>query len=141
MIMTIYSLFFFVSSRRRHTRFSRDWSSDVCSSDLTRLRVGDDPGAHTQVRAPVRDRERADGDVEIARVALGVDPAHRPAVDVPRHRLEILDDLHDARLGRTRHRGRWERRPHELADPGTGAPPPAHGAHEMVEAGMGLQLT
>src|SRR5690606_40278216 len=24
----------FISSRRRHTRFSRDWSSDVCSSDL-----------------------------------------------------------------------------------------------------------
>src|SRR5690606_40409076 len=30
-------LFFFFSSRRRHTRFSRDWSSDVCSSDLRRL--------------------------------------------------------------------------------------------------------
>src|SRR5690606_40883693 len=29
----IYTVFFF-SSRRRHTRFSRDWSSDVCSSDL-----------------------------------------------------------------------------------------------------------
>src|SRR5690606_17177571 len=27
-------LMFFFSSRRRHTRFSRDWSSDVCSSDL-----------------------------------------------------------------------------------------------------------
>src|SRR5690606_31572694 len=27
-------LFFFLSSRRRHTSFSRDWSSDVCSSDL-----------------------------------------------------------------------------------------------------------
>src|SRR5690606_9885629 len=27
---------FFFSSRRRHTRFSRDWSSDVCSSDLPR---------------------------------------------------------------------------------------------------------
>src|SRR5690606_41085218 len=26
-------------SRRRHTRFSRDWSSDVCSSDLRRFRV------------------------------------------------------------------------------------------------------
>src|SRR5690606_39429812 len=26
---------FFFSSRRRHTSFSRDWSSDVCSSDLT----------------------------------------------------------------------------------------------------------
>src|SRR2546422_11720478 len=25
---------FFFSSRRRHTRCSRDWSSDVCSSDL-----------------------------------------------------------------------------------------------------------
>src|SRR3989337_1494614 len=28
---------FFFSSRRRHTRCYRDWSSDVCSSDLTRL--------------------------------------------------------------------------------------------------------
>src|SRR5690606_41191927 len=27
----------FFSSRRRHTRFSRDWSSDVCSSDLAAL--------------------------------------------------------------------------------------------------------
>src|SRR5260370_39651052 len=27
-------LFFFFSSRRRHTRFKCDWSSDVCSSDL-----------------------------------------------------------------------------------------------------------
>src|SRR6266536_5601351 len=26
--------FFFFSSRRRHTRSTRDWSSDVCSSDL-----------------------------------------------------------------------------------------------------------
>src|SRR5690606_39975748 len=37
---------FFFSSRRRHTRFSRDWSSDVCSSDLG---IGDfallNPGA------------------------------------------------------------------------------------------------
>src|SRR5690606_14761496 len=30
---------FFFSSRRRHTRFSRDWSSDVCSSDLRLTRV------------------------------------------------------------------------------------------------------
>src|SRR5437763_7325331 len=28
-------LFFFFSSRRRHTRYIGDWSSDVCSSDLT----------------------------------------------------------------------------------------------------------
>src|SRR5712675_3041166 len=31
--------FFFFSSRRRHTRCSRDWSSDVCSSDLENLAV------------------------------------------------------------------------------------------------------
>src|SRR3989442_13346219 len=35
-----YVLFFF-SSRRRHTRCGRDWSSDVCSSDLNdRSRIG-----------------------------------------------------------------------------------------------------
>src|SRR6266496_1437007 len=31
--------FFFFSSRRRHTRSLRDWSSDVCSSDLAGLTV------------------------------------------------------------------------------------------------------
>src|SRR6266436_3357580 len=36
--------FFFFSSRRRHTRCSRDWSSDVCSSDLSRLAASADPG-------------------------------------------------------------------------------------------------
>src|SRR5690606_40931175 len=30
---------FFFSSSRRHTRFSRDWSSDVCSSDLKHLNI------------------------------------------------------------------------------------------------------
>src|SRR3712207_7950512 len=32
--MLIEFYFFFFSSRRRHTRYWRDWSSDVCSSDL-----------------------------------------------------------------------------------------------------------
>src|SRR2546429_3263030 len=32
--------FFFFSSRRRHTRCSRDWSSDVCSSDLDHAHHG-----------------------------------------------------------------------------------------------------
>src|SRR5690606_39790168 len=34
-----YLFFFFFSSRRRHTIFSRDWSSDVCSSDLSLRKV------------------------------------------------------------------------------------------------------
>src|SRR2546430_17550399 len=36
-VMTKIVCFFFFSSRRRHTRFDCDWSSDVCSSDLTTL--------------------------------------------------------------------------------------------------------
>src|SRR5690606_4418333 len=36
---------FFFSSRRRHTRFSRDWSSDVCSSDLPRSSTRIDPAS------------------------------------------------------------------------------------------------
>src|SRR2546430_12447756 len=36
--------FFFFSSRRRHTRFDCDWSSDVCSSDLDEIVHWTDPG-------------------------------------------------------------------------------------------------
>src|SRR5690606_40660206 len=53
---------FFFSSRRRHTRFSRDWSSDVCSSDLSSrfVRKGLDralrlSSARAIVRAPTPD--------------------------------------------------------------------------------------
>src|SRR2546421_1987242 len=35
-----YFCFFFFSSRRRHTRSDRDWSSDVCSSDLLSSQAG-----------------------------------------------------------------------------------------------------
>src|SRR3989454_6638041 len=42
------SLFFFFSSRRRHTRLQGDWSSDVCSSDLL--------SAHPE---PIRERREA----------------------------------------------------------------------------------
>src|SRR5690606_40108706 len=39
--------YFFFSSRRRHTRFSRDWSSDVCSSDLAlQADMGTEPVTH-----------------------------------------------------------------------------------------------
>src|SRR5256885_9619665 len=45
-------VFFFFSSRRRHTRLQGDWSSDVCSSDLAqglvrrpRLLMLDEPSA------------------------------------------------------------------------------------------------
>src|SRR5256885_10645146 len=56
-----FCLFFFFSSRRRHTRLQGDWSSDVCSSDLHMPR---DLGAlvlqtlHYRVAAPPALRER-----------------------------------------------------------------------------------
>src|SRR6266511_4950696 len=56
---------FFFSSRRRHTRFSRDWSSDVCSSDL--------PGQVDFLKIDVEGAERA--------VLEGADwTRHRPRV-------------------------------------------------------------
>src|SRR5690349_8292741 len=45
--MTSRTIFFFFSSRRRHTRSLRDWSSDVCSSDLARMSFG----AHSRTHA------------------------------------------------------------------------------------------
>src|SRR2546422_2666229 len=36
-MLCAFVFFFFFSSRRRHTRCSRDWSSDVCSSDLAKV--------------------------------------------------------------------------------------------------------
>src|SRR5690606_39745223 len=54
---------FFFSSRRRHTRFSRDWSSDVCSSDLTFTRVRANAG-----ELEIALQRRRPGDAMIAMV-------------------------------------------------------------------------
>src|SRR5216684_5799514 len=56
--------FFFFSSRRRHTRCSRDWSSDVCSSDLREGRrrpPAGEVGAPARARARSARRGRGDG--------------------------------------------------------------------------------
>src|SRR5258707_12350825 len=56
--------FFFFSSRRRHTRYWRDWSSDVCSSDLLGLdrlatfgQLGDLCDRRVQLAAGILDRD------------------------------------------------------------------------------------
>src|SRR5207247_7516698 len=50
--MFLFLFFFFFSSRRRHTRSTRDWSSDVCSSDLRKcgLGVGERGGGGREAR-------------------------------------------------------------------------------------------
>src|SRR6267154_3669129 len=66
---------FFFSSRRRHTRWTGDWSSDVCSSDLEVF--GPDPsqaaGAMEELRRALRDLDRLASE----RLAIGVSP-HAP---------------------------------------------------------------
>src|SRR5689334_24135216 len=62
--MCCYSIFFF-SSRRRHTRWNCDWSSDVCSSDLDPARGLEHGGRGVRVRVAAghsqRDRPTGDG--------------------------------------------------------------------------------
>src|SRR6266498_6143548 len=77
--------FFFFSSRRRHTRCGRDWSSDVCSSDLRtvggsagRGRPGADRGR--ALLAVFRDRP-ADARVGGARSEARPEAAHAPRRD------------------------------------------------------------
>src|SRR5206468_8097071 len=70
-------LFFFFSSRRRHTRSDRDWSSDVCSSDLSAFLTVDRGRVVAQTTpAPV--------------VAVPAPPACAPAPAVSVKRREIL---------------------------------------------------
>src|SRR5215217_8396754 len=59
-------IFFFFSSRRRHTRYWRDWSSDVCSSDL--------PGGHWK-RLTILGAIARDGLVAVMTVAAATSTA------------------------------------------------------------------
>src|SRR5690606_40084151 len=91
---------FFFSSRRRHTRFSRDWSSDVCSSDLLAL---DQRNVHE-----ITGCRRADG-------ALSIGEADR-AVGLPCEYKNRLDGAtgefrsEERRVGKEC-RSRWRRGP------------------------------
>src|SRR3989475_10418630 len=76
---------FFFSSRRRHTRFDCDWSSDVCSSDLMvrRIYVDDLPALVRPGRIPVATVDAAVRRVLAAKAALGLfdDPYHGATVE------------------------------------------------------------
>src|SRR5690606_40672398 len=78
--------FFFFSSRRRHTSFSRDWSSDVCSSDL---------------RIVFR---RAFRDVVAARIAEGVREGTLPAQHAPLTAAAIVGAVAEVMIGRSEER-------------------------------------
>src|SRR5687768_11636150 len=84
-----FCFYFFFSSRRRHTRCSRDWSSDVCSSDL-----------HADALPP--ERQARPGDPPVHQLARR--RRRRHAGDLRRHEVPQLPDQHIL------HRPRRERR-------------------------------
>src|SRR5260370_7750441 len=102
---------FFFSSRRRHTRFKCDWSSDVCSSDLIIFVlpyqvIGIEAAAvGLEQRANLRSLRRADRIASRISMAVGVGPARqqrgaqlaRPAPGLPQadeQRLECARTGH-----------------------------------------------
>src|SRR5690348_18428877 len=76
-MVTIGSIIFFFSSRRRHTIWTGDWSSDVCSSDLHVARRG--------------------ADVTVAAL-------HHPGRGRRRHRVLLLERHHPGALRRSEER-------------------------------------
>src|SRR5687768_17887735 len=85
------SFFFFFSSRRRHTRCSRDWSSDVCSSDLlplvAKIKAGgpaaDRRGPLLAFRAFAAEQRRHD--LRVARLREAEEKIGEPVEVVRRH--------------------------------------------------------
>src|SRR5687768_18548103 len=89
------SVLFFFSSRRRHTRCSRDWSSDVCSSDLIVVRGAD--AVTLLIAAATSYRNYAD---------VGADPAARVASALASASGKTVDALRE--IGRASCREREE---------------------------------
>src|SRR2546430_4217857 len=86
--MTDMRFVFFFSSRRRHTRFDCDWSSDVCSSDLAELLSL----RHETVARIIETRARAEEDRNLARL-------YRTSI-VPQAQAAVQTSLASYRVGR-----------------------------------------
>src|SRR5690554_3038882 len=91
-------LLFFFSSRRRHTRCGRDWSSDVCSSDLE----GCNPGTVTFTRSPVTDQPlqvsffvqgTAQNGVDFDQIGDDPDPEAPKFITIPANEASVTIDI------------------------------------------------
>src|SRR5256886_7340055 len=73
--LAAFEFFFFFSSRRRHTRFDCDWSSDVCSSDLEKSRE------------------------KLSALGYMASGKTTPSTSIdPKDRIDVANDMHDASL-------------------------------------------
>src|SRR3712207_6869609 len=79
-------VFFFFSSRRRHTRYWRDWSSDVCSSDLE-YQFTELPGLVMEYEAVL---ERGNTKIRFTASNIDMDPVPVAKFDVPKSGYRIL---------------------------------------------------
>src|SRR5216684_1609301 len=79
----MFHLFVFFSSRRRHTRCSRDWSSDVCSSDLEGGPVHAGAVIVPAVLA-VTERDKLQGAEALAGIAVGAELMCRASLVAPK---------------------------------------------------------
>src|SRR5690606_40256646 len=90
---------FFCSSRRRHTRFSRDWSSDVCSSDLY-LTGGEVRYCGTDILGLPEEQRRAIRGAEISMVFQDALSALNPVFPVGWQIAEMFRDRKSVVQGR-----------------------------------------
>src|SRR6266480_219094 len=87
--MRLFDFFFFFSSRRRHTRLTCDWSSDVCSSDLRDVAVAK-PGEDERVEAALKRDGFNPTRGELRVEALPFEHVARQG-DGPRGRVDTVD--------------------------------------------------
>src|SRR5690606_40458847 len=90
------------SSRRRHTRFSRDWSSDVCSSDLHGINDDDLKADQRIVSAASCTTNAAVPVLDLLERRLGVDGAFLTTLHSVMNDQPMIDGYHHADLRRTR---------------------------------------
>src|SRR5256885_14994979 len=104
--------FFFFSSRRRHTRLQGDWSSDVCSSDLS---LPERPTVHSAVLPAVTPDSATDflGLNADADGALGADGADGASMIV----VLMEGSPGSDRNGQWRREGRCDRQPPSRTGP------------------------
>src|SRR5215217_8574115 len=110
----MYLFFFFFSSRRRHTRYWRDWSSDVCSSDLGSVEGGREGGDGDGGEAGEGEgRLGADGAEQGGRAGDGEEGGHIAGADL--HDV-AADRLGEQRRGHIRMRQRVDHRTEPAGD-------------------------
>src|SRR5437870_13281861 len=98
--MLFFSFFFFFSSRRRHTRWPRDWSSDVCSSDLA-ASLGIDDLEHGLVvdteffpwKRPGQCPDQPNAMDFISKLEVNTGPVHDMILDLVRHHVSVTSTL------------------------------------------------